>query len=142
MARHESEYVATFEQAGAVPYRRTRCGVEFCLITSTEGRWIFPKGNVSRGMLPQKTAVKEALEEAGLRGRILDPPLGSYEMVKYEKTYTLVLFLMEVTGCEDVWEEASFRRRRWATREKAQCLLCHPLDSCLSTAVALIEGIS
>ena len=142
MARHDSEEVAMFEQAGAVPYRRTRRGVEFCLITSTEGRWIFPKGNVSHGSTLRKTAIAEALEEAGLRGRILGPPLGSYEMVKYEKTYTLVLFLMEVTGCEDVWEEASLRRRRWATREKAQRLLCHPLDNCLNTAVAMIEDIS
>ena len=40
MASQNSEEGETLYQAGVVPYRRTTGEVEFCLITSTEGRWI------------------------------------------------------------------------------------------------------
>jgi 8-oxo-dGTP pyrophosphatase MutT (NUDIX family) len=115
-------------------------GVEFCLITSTEGRWIVPKGNVEPGKNDQKAAIREALEEAGLRGRLLYRPLGSYEMVKDEETYTLVLFLLEVTGCDEEWEEAHFRQRRWATQDEARRLLCRPLCDCVDAAITRIDG--
>jgi len=129
-----------FDQAGALPYRRTRRGVEFCLITSTEGRWIFPKGIIESGETYKETAAKEAFEEAGLRGKLVGGPLGSYEMVKYGKTYTLVLLLMEVTACEDEWKEDHFRERRWATLDDARQLLCRPqLRKCLDAAVARLK---
>jgi 8-oxo-dGTP pyrophosphatase MutT (NUDIX family) len=140
MASQNSETDETLYQAGVVPYRRTPRDVEFCLITSTEGRWIFPKGAVKAGKNYWKTAIREALEEAGLRGCLLCRPLGSYEMVKDEKHYNLVLFLMEVTRCAEVWEEADFRRRRWATQDEARRLLCQPLRDCLDVAVARING--
>jgi 8-oxo-dGTP pyrophosphatase MutT (NUDIX family) len=140
MASQDAEQGEVPRQAGAVPYRRMDHGVEFCLITSTEGRWIFPKGTVKAGKNYWKTAIREAVEEAGLRGNLLCQPLGSYEMVKDEKIYSLVLFLMEVTRCEQLWEEADFRRRRWATRDEARRLLCQPLRDCLDVAVARING--
>jgi len=106
MAGLKSRNVKKFDQAGALPFRRTRRGLEFCLITSTEGRWIFPKGVVDPDETYKETATKEAFEEAGLRGRLVGSPLGCCEMVKCGKRYTLVLLLMEVTACEEVWEEA------------------------------------
>lgn len=137
MASLKSENVRTFDQAGALPFRCTRRGLEFCLITSTEGRWIFPKGVIDSDETYKETATKEALEEAGLRGRLVGAPLGCWEFVKYEKPYMLVLLLMEVTACEDEWDEASFRKRRWATEDEARRLLCHPqLRECLDIAVA------
>jgi 8-oxo-dGTP pyrophosphatase MutT (NUDIX family) len=140
MASQNSGTRTTFHQAGALPYRRTRRGLEFCLITSTEGRWIFPKGIINPGETYKETASKEALEEAGLRGRFVDRPLGSCEMVKYGKPYNLVLLLMEVTACEDSWEEADFRQRRWAAEDEARRLLCQPqLQNCLDIAVARLK---
>lgn len=130
----------TFDQAGVLPFRRTRRGLEFCLITSTEGRWIFPKGVIDPGETYKETATKEAFEEAGLRGRFVGGPIGSCEMVKCGKPYTLVLLLMKVTTCEDVWEEAHFRERRWATVDEARRLLCQPpLRNVLDTAVARLK---
>ena len=140
MASQNSEEGETLYQAGVVPYRRTTREVEFCLITSTEGRWIFPKGTVKAGSNYWKTAIREAFQEAGLRGNLLSRPLGSCEMVKDEKIYTLILFLMEVTRCEELWEEAYFRRRRWATEDEVRQLLCQPLADCLDIAVARING--
>jgi 8-oxo-dGTP pyrophosphatase MutT (NUDIX family) len=140
MASQNSGKAGTLHEAGAVPYRCTSRGLEFCLITSTEGRWIFPKGTVKPGKQRYKTAIREALEEAGLKGELLYRPLGSCEMVKDEEKYTLVLFLLEVTACEQVWAEADFRRRRWATQDEARQLLCQPLADCLDVAVARISG--
>lgn len=136
MAGLKSGIVKTCVQAGVVPFRRGRGGLEFCLITSTEGRWIFPKGAIDPGKSYKETATTEAFEEAGLRGRLLDRPLGCWEMIKNGNPYTLVLLMMKVTACEDVWEEAHFRRRRWVTAVEARRLLCQPqLRNCLDVAV-------
>lgn len=141
MGRLKSGKVETWDQAGALPYRLTRRGPEFCLITSTEGRWMFPKGTIAPGETCKETAAKEALEEAGLRGRFRGAPLCCCEMVKSGKPYTLVLMLMEVAECDDVWEEAHFRKRRWATKEKARRLLCQPqLRKGLDLAVARLKS--
>ena len=58
--------------------RRCRNGqYEFCLITSLrKGRWGFPKGITDPGETHVETALKEADEEAGLRGRIVGDSLG------------------------------------------------------------------
>ncbi len=47
-----------------------------------EGTWVLPKGNIDPGESPAETAVREVLEETGVRGRIVEK-LGD---VKY--TYT------------------------------------------------------
>lgn len=101
-------------QAGAVPYRlRGEC-IEFCLITSLKKkRWIFPKGIVDPGETPQETALKEALEEAGLRGRIVGEPLGSYRDTKWGTPLDVTVWLMEVDHCDDHWHEHDLRERRW-----------------------------
>jgi hypothetical protein len=61
-------------------------------------------------------------------------------MLKDGKPYTLVLLLMEVTACEDAWEEAHCRKRQWATEAEARRLLCQPqLQNCLDIAVARLK---
>jgi 8-oxo-dGTP pyrophosphatase MutT (NUDIX family) len=47
-----------------------------------EGTWALPKGNIDPGETPAETAVREALEETGVQGRLVEK-LGD---VKY--TYT------------------------------------------------------
>ena len=44
--------------------------IEFLLVQSRGGRWIFPKGSVEAGLSPAQSAALEAFEEAGVRGRI------------------------------------------------------------------------
>ena len=141
MAIPQLENAKTFDQAGVLPFRCERRGLEFCLIASTKGRWIFPKGVIDPEETYRETATREALEEAGLTGRLVGAPLGCCEMIKYGKPYTLVLLLMEVTKCEEVWEEAHFRQRRWATEDEARQLLCQPqLRNGLDIAVARLKG--
>ena len=111
-------------QASAVPYRAAAGGVEFCLITSlTSGRWGFPKGLIDPGETPAQAALKEAYEEAGLRGLIVGNPLGEYQYAKWGSLLTVTTFLMEVSQAEAVWLEADRRQRQWATAEEADRML-------------------
>ena len=110
-------------QACAVPFRSQQGSIQFCLITSSAGRWLFPKGYVDPGDTCAETALKEALEEAGLHGRIAGEPLGSYQIVKSGDKLTVIALLMEVAQTDEVWKEALKRQRRWVSFEEARRLL-------------------
>src|SRR5215831_813090 len=64
-------------QYGALPYRLTaRSRPQFMLVTSRETRrWIIPNGWPKKGKLPHHSAAREAFEEAGVVGRLLNAPL-------------------------------------------------------------------
>jgi 8-oxo-dGTP pyrophosphatase MutT (NUDIX family) len=54
-------------------------GLEVFLVTSRgSGRWIIPKGNPIKGPSPADVAAQEALEEAGLVGRVSPKCIGSF----------------------------------------------------------------
>ena len=114
------------QQACAVPFRRIKSRIEFCLVTSSSGRWLFPKGYIDAGTSPSETALSEAYEEAGLHGRIVDEPLGCYEAPKNGDTRTVMAWLMEVSHCDDRWPESTLRQRRWVSPSEARELLCQP----------------
>lgn len=71
-------------QAGVIAYRDKYGKLEVLLITSRDtGRWIIPKGNISAYATPAKAAVKEAYEEAGIKGTVPGSvPLGFYTYFK------------------------------------------------------------
>ena len=110
-------------QATAVPFRRKRKGIQFCLVTSSSGRWIFPKGLIGDDRDFAETALSEAHEEAGLHGEILDPPLGCYEITKDGKSLNVIAVLMDVRESDTSWKEDSWRKRRWASVDEARKLL-------------------
>src|SRR5271169_3005360 len=57
------------EQVAAVCYRRRGGNIEFLLVKTGKGRWIFPKGSVEPGLTHAQAAALEAFEEAGVHGR-------------------------------------------------------------------------
>ena len=58
-------------QAAVVAYRRVGDAVEVCLIRRlTTTVWGIPKGLVDPGDTLEETALNEAWEEAGLKGRL------------------------------------------------------------------------
>lgn len=129
-------------QASAVPHRAAEGGREFCLITSIAGgRWGFPKGIIDPGETPAETALKEALEEAGLRGRLDAEPLGRYRYAKWGRMLSVTAFLMEVSQCENRWLEAGQRQRRWVTVDEAARLLDRrPLARLLELALERLQS--
>src|SRR3954470_23354950 len=71
-------------QYAALPYRRRADGaMEILLVTSRETkRWVIPKGWPIKGRRPHVAAAREALEEAGLVGRVDKEPIGTYRYNK------------------------------------------------------------
>ena len=115
MAKKEDDIL----QAGCVPYRFRKEELELCLITTRKGRWGFPKGIIDPGETPQETALKESMEEAGLEGKIVGKPIGSYRYRKWGSDLLCTMFVMKVTGVEDTWDE-SWRQREWFSPEAAR----------------------
>ncbi|PLX23319.1 MAG: NUDIX hydrolase [Ignavibacteria bacterium] len=113
-----------FEQSGVIPFRRHARGIEILLITSArKKRWILPKGVVEPGMSPRASAKKEALEEAGITGRISREAVGDYVYQKWNGHCRVTMFAMQVTHVHESWEEDDIRDRRWVKLEKAQAML-------------------
>jgi 8-oxo-dGTP pyrophosphatase MutT (NUDIX family) len=112
------------KQACAVPYRLGADGVWVCLVSSlSRRRWGFPKGLVEPGETPEQTAYKEAFEEAGVQGRIVGGPVGSYRSIKCETPLEVVGYLLLVTMELHAWPEQAVRQRRWAAAEEAMQLI-------------------
>lgn len=133
--------ISTIHQACAVPFRRRKRKVEFCVITSSRGRWLFPKGCIGRGASVPETALKEAYEEAGLHGRIIGDPLGCYIIARDGAQLSITALLMEVDNSDRRWPEGSSRRRRWVTPGKARRVLSQSqLTEILGAAVARLKG--
>ncbi|MFZ0797185.1 MAG: NUDIX domain-containing protein [Terriglobales bacterium] len=66
------------QQVAAVCYRMGKGGIEFLLVQTRGGRWIFPKGGVEAGLTQAQSAALEAIEEAGVHGRMEEIPFARY----------------------------------------------------------------
>jgi len=106
-------------QAAVVPYRRRAGSVEFALITTPDRRrWIFPKGWIDVGETPAQSALREAVEEAGLHGVVIGEALGHYRYSKARESRSVAVFIMRVTRELERWPE-DHRRRRWLDLDDA-----------------------
>lgn len=124
------------EQAAVIPFRANGKKLEICLIRKkgSKRKWGIPKGFIARGDTAKEAALKEAVEEAGLRGRIFGDQIGRYEYHKWGTTLEVTVYLMEVKREEDEWDESDFRERHWTSLRAATTLLArHPVQSLLST---------
>jgi 8-oxo-dGTP pyrophosphatase MutT (NUDIX family) len=129
------------QQAAAIPIRRRGEDVQVCLIRKRlSGSWGIPKGTVESGETHASTALNEAWEEAGVRGRVIGDPLGTYIYEKYGRPLTVMVFVMEVLEHHKDWIEAGLRERKWASREEAGTLLVeHPAHAFLDRALRLFS---
>jgi 8-oxo-dGTP pyrophosphatase MutT (NUDIX family) len=85
---------------------------------------------IERGSSPEETALQEAWEEAGLRGRIVGNAVGSYQYEKYGVLLTVSVYLMEVEEEAEEWDEQELRGRRWVPASEAPRMLgMHPARS-------------
>ena len=131
----------SIDQACAVPFRTHAKQIEFCLITASSGRWMFPKGFVEPGESFVEAALKEAFEEAGLHGRVIGDPIGCYEIEKKGHPRTVIAFLMEVFQSDADWAEVDVRQRQWVTPEEAHRLISEPgLAALLAAAAARLRA--
>jgi 8-oxo-dGTP pyrophosphatase MutT (NUDIX family) len=74
----KSRLIKKRRQVAAACYRIRKQGIEFLLVQTRNGRWIFPKGGVEPGLTQAQSAALEAFEEAGVHGRIEELPFARY----------------------------------------------------------------
>jgi phosphohistidine phosphatase len=109
-----------YRQSGVIPLRRTSSHTEVLLVTTRgSGRWTIPKGVVDLDATPIESAVKEAYEEAGVRGCAVEESVGSYRYRKWGGECVVEVFILEVTEVLENWPEESERTRRWMTPDEA-----------------------
>ncbi len=112
------------DRVAAVCYRHTGESVEFKLVRTKGGaRWTFPKGHIEKGELPWRAAEREALEEAGVRGRIMSEPFTIYPHEQRTPAgrrveLTVAAYLLEVESDDDAPEPG--RDPTWFTPEQAR----------------------
>src|SRR5712671_7301448 len=66
------------EQVAAICYRVRKSAIEFLLVKTGKGRWIFPKGSAEPGLTHAQAAALEAFEEAGVHGRMEEASFARY----------------------------------------------------------------
>ena len=117
------------QQAGVIAVRRAGDDIEVCLIRRRESRgWGIPKGMVERGDTHEETALNEAWEEAGLKGRLIGGAIGTYEYEKWDLDLVVAVYVMDVLEQHADWEEAHFRERTWTSLKEAAAMLAnHPV---------------
>jgi len=110
-----------YTQSSVIPYRMRNGNPEILVILSSQKKhFVVPKGIKDPGLSPQDSAAKEAWEEAGVEGRVLDTALGCYRYEKWGSECTVDVYAMEVTDVvpEHEWQE-SHRGREWVSPEEA-----------------------
>lgn len=114
-------------QYGAIPYKIVDDHPVFLMVTSRRSaNWVFPKGSPIKGLTPVETAAQEAWEEAGVRGKMDDNPVGYYLHPRNNKPELLdriQLFPMLVTDQQDEWPEEAQRFRHWALLPQVRRLM-------------------
>jgi phosphohistidine phosphatase len=108
-----------YTQSAVIPVRERAGQIEILLITSRKKkRWVLPKGVKEPELSLVDSAAKEALEEAGIEGKIMEPAIGRYDYEKWGGVCNVQVFVMRVEKVHPQWQEA-FRDRAWLSVEDA-----------------------
>jgi len=119
-------------QVAAVPFRLNEDGKPEVMLVTSRGtqRFIIPKGWPMKGKSKPKVAAIEARQEAGVTGKVLDDPIGSYSYWKrLADCFVPVEVTVYVVSVKDVaakWDEESERRRAWLGIGDAVTLIDEP----------------
>ncbi len=106
-------------QVAALPVRSAADGgLEVLLITSRETRrWVIPKGWPMKDRKDYQAAAREALEEAGISGRVRKRPLGAYtyrkRLVGRVEPCRVMVYVLRVDEERVTWRERDQRTRQW-----------------------------
>jgi diphosphoinositol-polyphosphate diphosphatase len=109
--------------------------VEVLLITSRGGKgWVFPKGGWEDDESVEAAARRETVEEAGVRGTIEEPMVGSFsfQSAKQERQHNVhqgrcraYMFVMRVAEELEAWPEGTERQRCWVPLAEASSKCRH-----------------
>lgn len=130
-------------QVAAVPFRLTSSGeMQVMLITSrSTQRFVVPKGWTMKGKSGCEAAYVEALEEAGVSGRMVEDPAGRYRYWKrLSRSFVLVdvtVYLLSVEDEHTNWDEDGARQRTWLSPPAAATLIDEPELASLIETLAI-----
>jgi phosphohistidine phosphatase len=117
-----------YRQSAVIPYRMHKKQLQIMLIGSSKrNHWVVPKGIHEPGLSAQKSAEKEAFEEAGIRGAVSKSMLGEYEYPKWGASCRVEVYAMNVKQMlpDSEWEE-THRGRQWLSLDAAMDLIKEP----------------
>lgn len=107
-------------QIAALPVVKAKDGaLRVLMVTSRDtGRWVMPKGWPMKEKSLPGAAAQEALEEAGVIGKISKEPIGTYFYLKRlddapDIPVEVVLYPMKVSKLLRRWPERHERKRKW-----------------------------
>jgi 8-oxo-dGTP pyrophosphatase MutT (NUDIX family) len=106
-----------FQQAGAIVVRQGKSEPRVLLVTARRNpdNWIFPKGHIEDGETRKDAALREALEEAGIDGKVAGPA-GSMTFDFGSNRYHVHYFVVTADGPGEAREG---RRLRWCRYKQA-----------------------
>ena len=109
-----------YKQSAVIPYKKNGNKIEVLLVTTRKKKkWIIPKGIIEENLTARESAIKEAYEEAGIKGNLLPHKLGKYSYRKWGGKCKVKVYGMEVTSLSEFWEE-NFRERKWVSFSNIQ----------------------
>ncbi len=112
-------------QLAALCWRKGKDGREVLLVTSSNGRWILPKGWLIEGKSASEAALTEAWEEGGVvRGKASRKPLGAYMALKRTAQGDDLpclhrVYAIKVRDLADDFPESHRRDRVWVSPAQA-----------------------
>ncbi|MER3455799.1 MAG: hypothetical protein C4303_05575 [candidate division GAL15 bacterium] len=127
MARQRTQRVKRAFSAGGVVYRWGPSGPEVLLLRHESGRWMLPKGTTEAGETDEQVALREVMEETGLRNLKRTADLGEERYRFYwpaDRTFydkTVHYYLLEWQGGEEPTpqREEGFVDAEWVPLEEA-----------------------
>lgn len=110
---------------GTLPFDVKDDVVALLFVTSqTRGRWILPKGLAKAGESHAQTCSREAFEEAGVKGMVLEDFPITIPITKQTDDGTqavpVTYYPMLVNEQSDDWPEVEVRERHWALVDDAE----------------------
>jgi 8-oxo-dGTP diphosphatase len=131
--------------AGAVLWRPAGGGVEICLVHRPKyDDWSLPKGKLNSDEHPVLAAVREVLEETGVRAHpLLRLPDVAYTLPSGEpKTVEFWAMRADAAPAVAVADPAEVDEVRWLAPEAAEEALSYPADARLVDRVATLPPIT
>lgn len=112
-------------QVAALCWHIVEGNLRILLVTSREtGRWVMPKGWPVAGKSAPDSALAEAMEEAGVVGKVSDRCIGFYAYHKVlgpgsDVPCVVAVYPLKVKTLVDDFPERAERKRRWFSPAKA-----------------------